>query len=40
MGTVPTRQIECIKKLGKMRLAERTKKLNICGLSPFFLIVL
>jgi hypothetical protein len=36
MGTVPTRQVACVKIVSKVRPAKRTKKLNVCGLSPFF----
>jgi len=36
MGTAPTQQIARVEMIGKMLLVERKKKLNVCGLSPFF----
>jgi len=40
MGTVPNKQIQRTENIDKMRLVEQTKKLNICGLSPFFSLTL
>ena len=37
MGTVTTNQITRPASIGKMQLSKRTKKLNMGGLSPFFL---
>ena len=36
MGTVPNKQILRTEHIDKMQLVEQIKKLNVCGLSPFF----